>query len=406
MEKLEARFHETLFDDMLSNGSIYPAFQPIIDLKSGAVAGFEVLARWDDREFGEIPPIAFIPLVEKFGLLSRLSCHLIRQACKVAVSWPGPVALAFNISPAQFQGAGLPQLIAAAAHESDFPLSQLRIEITESAIVMDETEARAAIGELKALGIQIYLDDFGTGFSSLTRLRSLPFDKIKIDGSFVATMLTSRDSRKIVSSIVGLGHSLGVPIIAEGIETKMEADLLKKLGCDFGQGFFFGRPTRAEHVPDMLNALGAQTREPGPLDLSCNIKIAQLEALYANAPIGVCFIDREDRLVNANTLFCEIMGVKLESILGVNIYDCFPDEAVTFADEKATLLQGGNIKPMHIILPDERRTALLSLAPVLDEVGDVLGLLCMLSDVKNHDGITSVRPGMLPGARPLLEASN
>jgi EAL domain-containing protein (putative c-di-GMP-specific phosphodiesterase class I) len=403
MEKLEARFHETLFDDMLSNGSIYPAFQPIIDLKTGAVAGFEVLARWNDKEFGEIPPIDFIPLVEKFGLLSRLSCHLIRQACKAAVSWQGPVALAFNISPAQFQAAGLPQLIAAAAQESSFPLSQLRIEITETAIIMDEAEALAAINELKMLGIQIYLDDFGTGFSSLTRLRSLPFDMLKVDASFVGTMLTSRDSRKIVSSIVGLGHSLGMPVIAEGVETKIEVDLLTKLGCDFGQGFYFGRPTRAEYVPGMLDALGAQTREPGPLDLSCNIKIAQLETLYATAPIGLCFIDRAARLANANALYCELMSVKLESILGVSVYESFPAEAANFEEEMTTLLTGGYVKPMRILLPDQRRAATLTPAPVFDEAGDVLGLFCALTDVKEYDGVTPIKAGTLSGARPLLD---
>jgi PAS domain S-box-containing protein len=152
----------------------------------------------------------------------------------------------------------------------------------------------------------------------------------------------------------------------------------------------------------MLNTLGAQTREKGPLDLSCSIRLAQLETLYAHAPIGLCFIDRENRIVNANHLFCEMMSVTLESIGGMPLADCFPAEAINFAEEVTALLQGTRIEPMLILLPDGLRTANAFPMPVFDEVGDVLGFLVVLIDMRKYDGITPIKQGVLPGARQLL----
>jgi EAL domain-containing protein (putative c-di-GMP-specific phosphodiesterase class I) len=204
----------------LRSSCLFPVFQPIVQLPGRSIASFEVLARLADEELGEVPPSRFIPVVERSGLIGELTYHIIQHACTAASAWKGAFRLAFNISPLQFQSLALPAQIEAAVRLSGFPLSRVQLEITESAIIDDISAARTAVSRLKALGMQVILDDFGTGFSSLTRLQALPFDKIKVDGSFVRSMRTSRQSRKIVSAIIGLGQSLGMPIVAEGIETR------------------------------------------------------------------------------------------------------------------------------------------------------------------------------------------
>ena len=200
----------------LQRGGFYPVFQPIVRFPTHSIAGFEVLARWNDAELGAVPPTRFVPVAEQAGLIPELTSQIIRSACTVAAEWKYQFRLAFNISPLQFQDARLPAQIEAAARPSRFPLSRIQLEITESAVIDDLSAARAAINRLKNLGAQVVLDDFGTGFSSLTRLQALPFDKIKIDRSFVSSMAASRESRKIVSAIIGLGQSLGMPVVAEG----------------------------------------------------------------------------------------------------------------------------------------------------------------------------------------------
>lgn len=235
---------------------IHPAFQPIVVLPAGAVAGFEVLARWQDEQLGAVPPGYFIRIAEQAGLIAPLMAQLMETACTAAVACHGRFHLAFNISPLQFQAPTLPRQIEAISRRTGFPFSRLQIELTESALIDDLSTARCLIARLKALGVQLALDDFGTGFSCLTWLRLLSFDSIKIDASFVRSMTTSGDCRKIVSAIIGLGQSLGMKVIAEGIETRDEAALLARFGCNLGQGYLFGRPSPAGSIPAVLRSLG------------------------------------------------------------------------------------------------------------------------------------------------------
>ncbi|TBW41225.1 EAL domain-containing protein [Siculibacillus lacustris] len=246
----------------LANGEIQPHFQPVIDLQSNRISGFEVLARWNHPERGPISPSVFIPIAEEMGLLGELTTVILRRACAAARDWPAHIKLAVNISPVDFKNPWLAQEILQTLTEVGFPPQRLELEITENALVVDQEQAMKTITSLKNQGISIALDDFGTGYSSLHHLRVLPFDKIKIDQSFVKTMRDNADSRMIVKAIIGLSGSLGLPTTAEGIETNNNADLLRDLGCTNGQGFLFSKAVPGRDVPTLLSNLAQQAVHP------------------------------------------------------------------------------------------------------------------------------------------------
>ncbi|MDB5591629.1 EAL domain-containing protein [Enterovirga sp.] len=241
----------------LQRGDIRPMFQPLVDLKTEQVIGFEALARWTHSELGEVPPDRFIPIAEDTGQIDALSDAVLEQACRAAVDWPASTTLAFNISPAQLKDSGLGLRILAMLGRIGLPPHRLEIEITESALVRDLEAAQEILGGLREAGIRIALDDFGTGYSSLYHLRNFKLDKIKIDRSFVANMRSERESAEIVSALVGLGRGLGLTITAEGIEGEDEHAQLLAQGCQEGQGYLFSKAVSAEaaralfenHVP-------------------------------------------------------------------------------------------------------------------------------------------------------------
>ncbi len=236
---------------------VVPHFQPLVDLGTGRLVGVEMLARWPHTIRGMISPAEFIPLAEDSGVIGPMTVSLLRQACRAAANWPAYVTLACNLSPLQLRDPFLPTTIAGVLAETGFPAARLELEITESALVGDLSLARRLLEEIKALGVKLALDDFGTGYSSLRHLQQLPFDKLKIDQSFVGAMVADRESAKIVSAVVGLGHSLGLSTVAEGVETEEVATLLRGLGCDIGQGWLFGRPVPAHRI-DVLVAARAE----------------------------------------------------------------------------------------------------------------------------------------------------
>jgi diguanylate cyclase (GGDEF)-like protein len=253
---------ERALDAAIANGEIQPHFQPVIDLQSNRISGFEVLARWAHPERGTIPPSVFIPIAEEMGLLGRLTTTILRRACAAARDWPAHIKLAVNISPVDFKNPWLAQEILQTLVEVGFPPQRLELEITENALVVDQEQAMKTITSLKNQGITISLDDFGTGYSSLHHLRVLPFDKIKIDQSFVKTMRDNADSRMIVKAIIGLSGSLGLPTTAEGIETNNNAELLRDLGCTLGQGFLYSKAVPSRDVPTLLDLLASQAIHP------------------------------------------------------------------------------------------------------------------------------------------------
>ncbi len=222
---------------------LVPHFQPLIALGDGErLLGFEMLARWPHPVRGMVPPVEFITVAEDTGLIVPMTENLLRRACRAAAVWPDHLTLAVNISPVQLRDRALPAMVEAALAGSGLPARRLEIELTESALVDNFELARELLGELKALGVRLALDDFGTGYSSLRHLQTLPFDKLKVDAGFVRSMTQSSESGKIVAAVIGLGHSLGLPTVAEGVEDVATADMLAEMGCDIGQGWLFGRP--------------------------------------------------------------------------------------------------------------------------------------------------------------------
>jgi len=225
---------------------IRPFFQPLVDLNTKEIIGFEALARWAHKDLGDIPPDRFIPIAEDTGMIHELSDQLLRRSCKAACSWPDNVILAFNISPVQLKDRTLGLRVLSILGEAGLRPGRLEVEITESALVQDLEAAQEVLGSLRDAGVRLALDDFGTGYSSLYHLRNFKVDKIKIDRSFIGRMGNEKESAEIVSALIGLGQGLGLTVIAEGIEASgQNADLLAK-GCEQGQGYLFGEAVSAE----------------------------------------------------------------------------------------------------------------------------------------------------------------
>jgi diguanylate cyclase (GGDEF)-like protein len=236
----------------IPNHEIVPYFEQQIDLTTGRITGFEVLARWEHPTQGMIAPDVFIPIAEKIGLIGDLSLSIMRQAFAAARDWDAGLTLSVNVSPLQLRDAWLPQKIIKTLVETGFPASRLEIEITESALFDNLPLAQSIVGSLKNQGIRLALDDFGTGYSSLAHLRALPFDRIKIDKSFVMSILDNPESMAIVNTIVRLGDSLNLPTTAEGIETAAIEERLRGMGCAKAQGYLYGRPMGAAQVRRLL----------------------------------------------------------------------------------------------------------------------------------------------------------
>ena len=239
-------------------------YQPQIDLESETVVGFEALLRWRNPARGLVPPVEFIPLAEEIGLIVPLGEWVLREACREAVGWPASVSLAVNVSPCQFENtARLIDSVSAALTGSGLPGHRLELEITESVLLRDETSVLETLHTLRAMGIKVAMDDFGTGYSSLSQLHSFPFDKIKIDRSFVKGNGASDGRNAIVRAITALGTSLGMSTIAEGVETPDQLARIRAEGCRSVQGYLFSRPVPSAEVERLITSL-AQPRHPAP----------------------------------------------------------------------------------------------------------------------------------------------
>ena len=229
-----------------------PFYQPIVDLSSGRIAGFEMLARWRraDGTMGE--PSRFIPIMEECGLIDELMLQLLEQACIDAASWPRELIIAINLSPVQFRDPWLAEKILAVLTRRGFPARRICFEITENTLVSDPAAARRIVESLKNQGVGLALDDFGTGFSSIQHLRMLPFDKLKIDRSFVHNADTDDAAHRVVAGIIRLAESLKLSVVAEGVETASVQDTLKALGCQYAQGYLLGRPANASDTHELI----------------------------------------------------------------------------------------------------------------------------------------------------------
>ncbi len=230
-------------------------YQPQVKM-SGETIGFEALARWQSRKRGMVPPDTFIPIAEESGLIMEVGEWVLREACREAASWPKPLVIAVNVSPIQFRHGDLPNLVHSILFETGLSPGRLELEITESVLVNDFSRAISILHRLKSLGVRIAMDDFGTGYSSLSYLHCFSFDKIKIDQIFISDLESNHHSRAIVRAVIGLGRSLELPILAEGVETKAQYALLQQKGCDEVQGFLTGRPLP---IADYAKSVGRQT---------------------------------------------------------------------------------------------------------------------------------------------------
>ncbi|MDV7145245.1 EAL domain-containing protein [Tropicimonas sp. TH_r6] len=248
----EAAELEVELTEAIEAGQIVPYFQPIVDIANRRLVGFEVLSRWHHERLGQIPPTRFIALAEDTGQINAISWLVLRQACETAKAWPSHLTISFNLSPRQFRDSELAATISSVLLETGFPPERLEIEITETAVIEDLDYARETIERLRWLGIRISLDDFGTGFSSLATLSRLPFDKLKIDRSFVTQVTEDAQKAKIVAGIISLADSLELSVTAEGIETEDTYKMLANLNCDLGQGFLFERPLPGEMISELL----------------------------------------------------------------------------------------------------------------------------------------------------------
>ena len=226
----------------IPRGEFVPYFEQQIDLTTGRLGGFEVLARWDHPTRGLVSPDSFIPIAEETGMIADLSMSVMRQALLEANGWDQSLIISVNISPTQLKDPWLAQKIVKLLVETGFPASRLEIEITETSLFENLALAQSIVGSLKNQGIRLALDDFGTGYSSLAHLRALPFDRIKIDKSFVTSIIENPESAAIVNAITRLGDSLGISVTAEGIEDAAIEERLRQLGCHKGQGWHFGKP--------------------------------------------------------------------------------------------------------------------------------------------------------------------
>jgi len=240
-------------------GEFVPYYQPQIEIASGTLQGFEVLARWAHPTGGVVGPDVFIPVAEETGMISDLFETILRQALEDASSWDAGLTLAVNLSPGQLKDTWLAPKILKLLSESRFPPERLEIEITETSLFDNLVLAQQIVGSLKNHGVRLALDDFGTGYSSLSHLRALPFDRIKIDRSFVQSMNKDPESWAIVNAVTRMGESLGVSVTAEGVEDKATEARLRSIGCEAGQGWLYGHPLSAKDALELLGDLDLLT---------------------------------------------------------------------------------------------------------------------------------------------------
>ena len=241
----------------IANGEFVPFFQPIIDLASGEINGFEVLARWLHPARGLIEPPEFLEIAESSGLIGELSLAVMREALATAAKWPSGLRIAVNVSPVQFKDPLLAQRIFKVLAATGFPAGRLDLEIAESTLIADRAFALASIESLKNAGIGIVVDDFGTGYAALTQLRALPFDRLKIDRSFVDSLCEGDSAAAIVQAIAIVGKGLSIPVAAEGVETEAIQAKLVELGCGDAQGWLFAKALSAEEAGRTIGAASA-----------------------------------------------------------------------------------------------------------------------------------------------------
>jgi EAL domain-containing protein (putative c-di-GMP-specific phosphodiesterase class I) len=242
-------------------GQLELFYQPLIDVRTRRATGCEALLRWRHPVKGLVPPDRFIPLAEETGMIIPIGAWVLRQACASAAGWPDEMKVAVNLSAVQFKSSDLVGAVVDALRLSGLPANRLELEITETVMLRDTDATLAILHQLRDLGIHIAMDDFGTGYSSLSYLRRFPFDRIKIDQSFVRELGKQDDCIAIVRAVTTLGRDLGIAITAEGVETPRQRDTLERAGCTELQGYLFSRPVPAAELIEVLRSMAMMENE-------------------------------------------------------------------------------------------------------------------------------------------------
>jgi len=247
----------------LERSQLRLVYQPCVDASTEAVTGFEALIRWDHPEHGPVSPVEFIPLAEEIGLIDEIGEWVLRTACAEAAKWPAQITVAVNLSPVQFKSPALPTVVRMVLSDTQLPAKRLELEITEGVFLSNDDHVHEMIASLKAIGLKLALDDFGTGYSSLSYLQRVPFDKIKIDRSFV-TGASDPEGRNaaLIRAMVGLASDLKMQTTAEGVETQEELALVRTLGCSLVQGYIFGKPMPSEEARELASKGAVDRAEP------------------------------------------------------------------------------------------------------------------------------------------------
>jgi PAS domain S-box-containing protein len=380
----------------LERDELIPYFQPLVTLSTGELSGFEVLARWQHPEHGEISPEIFIPIAEEHKLIGWLSQQVFAKAFGSAPLLVAPLFLTVNLSSLQLREPSLADDILALTRQFGFPSERLILEITESALLENEEQTEATIHALRAMGCRLALDDFGTGCSNLAQLRTLPFDMLKIDRSFVESMTKSRRSRKIVSSLIGLGRELGMMTVAEGVETESQADMLLWLGCQTGQGWLYGRPGAAVNLPGVVSApahpISEAFKTPGDdwavssLEALPTQRLAQLQAIYDGSPVALAFLDKRLRYLSLNDRYAAITRRSISAFLGKSVQEMVPEVFRKYRSYYDRALAGEAVNGVEIIRPTAatdgtEEMALMSFQPAFDENDEVIGVSVVVMDV-------------------------
>jgi EAL domain-containing protein (putative c-di-GMP-specific phosphodiesterase class I) len=261
----EVRARRAMEDDLrvaIAEQQFELHFQPVVSVADGDVKSFEALLRWRRPDRGLVPPGDFIPLAEETGLIVPIGEWVVREACRQAAKWPSHIKVGVNVSVVQFKSPELTKSIAASLAAAGIDGSRLIVEVTESVLIRDSEQAIAMLHAFREMGVTIAMDDFGTGYSSLSYLRRFPFDKIKIDRTFIGELGDREESAAIVRAAIGLANALGMQTVAEGIETEAQMTHVRAEGCTEAQGFLISRPLRAKDVFAYLGIDPVATPEP------------------------------------------------------------------------------------------------------------------------------------------------
>ncbi len=352
--------------------------QPLVELPSGRVVGYEALARWDDPELGQVPPDEFIPLAEQTGLILDLGAWVLRTACLQAAALPvrGAEAptIAINVSPLQLAHPGFVDLVVAALSESGLPAHRVCLELTETAAIEGLAKTSGLLGELRDLGVAIALDDFGTGYSSLTLLRSLPLTIAKIDRSFVANVARSTRDAVLVRMVIEAAHSFGLAVCAEGVEDAEQARQLVAMGCDEAQGWYFGRPAPlADHLAS------ARARHAPPLGFD---PVAAPPIPLGAADAMVMVTDPTETIVYVSSTSALVIGWTPQQMVGTKTGEYVHPDARAGADGPPLAPLGGGVETYRVLHRDgTERFVEIDSRGLLDDDGTLLEVVSVCHDV-------------------------